>query len=122
MQQTKYTFPRLCDLPQVPPDAGLTRVASIAVKTTELRSCNRTVCLVLQNSYVLNNRLNEDDNFLPCRCTRELSNNHKTICHELKAYPSFTNVSLNQFNEYFGVGGQKQNNTAAQEVISKELK
>lgn len=122
MQHTKYTFPRLRDLPQVPSDAGLTGVAGIAIKTTELRSCNRTVCLVLQKSYVLGNRLNEDDNFLPHRCTRELSNNHKTICHELKAYPSFTNLSLNHFNDYFGVGGQKQNNAAAQEVISEELK
>ena len=122
MQQIKYSFPQLCGLLQEPSDPAVTGVASNAIKTTELGSCNGTVCLILQNSYVSNNSLNEDDNFLPCRCTRKLSNKHKTFCHEIKAYPNLRNLSLNHFNDYFRVGGQKQNNRAAQEVISKELK
>lgn len=46
----------------------------------------------------------------------------KIICHELKAYPNLTNLSLNKFSDYFRVGGQNQNNRAAQEVVSKDLK
>lgn len=117
MQQTKYTFSQLCVLLQEPSVPGLTGVASTSIKTTELKSCKN--CLFLQNSYVLNNSLNEGDNFLSCRCTGELSNNHKTIYHELKAYPNLTNILLNHFNDYFRVGGQKQNNRARQEVIPK---
>lgn len=78
-------------------------MAGTAVKTTDLRPCNGTSSLFLQNSYALNGSLNEDDNIIPYRCTRELSNNHKIVCHELKPYHNLTNVSLNHFNDYFRV-------------------
>lgn len=70
----KIHFPQLCGLLQELSDPGLTGVADTAIKTTKLKSRNGTVCLFLQNSYLLDNSLNEDDNFLPCRCTSELSN------------------------------------------------
>lgn len=73
----KYTFPQLCGLLQEPLNLGLTRVGGTTVKTTVLGSCDGTEQLVL------NNGLNGNDHFLPCRCTRELLNSWKTICHEL---------------------------------------
>lgn len=102
-------------------DPGLTGVADTAVKTTKLKSCNGTVWF-LQNSYLLDNSLNEEDNFFPCRCTRELSNNHKIICHELKAYPNLMNLSLNHFNGYFRVGVQTQNNSNTRSSFKRPKK
>jgi len=52
-----------CELLPQPSDARLIGVAGTACKTTELTSCNRAVGVLLQNSYVLNSRLNKDENF-----------------------------------------------------------